>query len=231
MCGRYVLKQVREAEEYFRAHPSPWRQSFNIAPTQQVACVRVEDGERCAVNLRWGLIPFFCNGMPPKASIINARIETVETAPSYRGPWARGQRCIQVASGFYEWHYDEHGRKVPYYIHALDQPVFGFAALWDRSRRDDGGVIESVVHVTVPGNTLLREIHNGGANPYRMPAILRAQDVEPWLTGSVDDARALLRQYDQSLMTAYPVSPRVNSPKNDDPRLLERCDPDARLIG
>jgi hypothetical protein len=37
----------------------------------------------------------------------------------------------------------------------------------------DGTAIESVVHITMPGNKLLREIHNTGGDPYRMPAILR----------------------------------------------------------
>ena len=30
--------------------------------------------------------------------------DPMRTAASYRGPWKRGQRCLQIASGFYEWH-------------------------------------------------------------------------------------------------------------------------------
>ena len=63
--------------------------------------------------LRWGLVPFFCKGLPPKYSTINARVETVETAASYRGPWQRRQRCIQVAAGFYEWHVGADGGVEP----------------------------------------------------------------------------------------------------------------------
>jgi putative SOS response-associated peptidase YedK len=73
----------------------------------------------------------------------------------------------------------------------------------------------------MPGNALLREIHNTGANPYRMPAILRKEDCEAWLKGSADDARAVLTQYPADLMVAYAVSTRVNSPKNNDPTLIE----------
>jgi putative SOS response-associated peptidase YedK len=171
--------------------------------------------------MRWGLIPFFAHGEPPKYSTINARIETVETAASYRGPWKRGQRCLQIASGFYEWHTDSTGRKAPYLIQLNDQDTFAFAALWDRSIKPDGTTIESVVHVTMPGNELLREIHNGGSNPYRMPAILRRADHEAWLTGTVDQARSVLEPYPSDLMVAYEVGPRVNSPRNNDERLLE----------
>jgi len=221
MCGRYILAQAAAAERYFRVHGTPWSPSFNIAPTQQVPVVRIKDRSRVGETLRWGLIPFFAKGEPPKYSTINARIETVETAASYRGPWKRGRRCLQVASGFYEWHLNEAGQKFPYYIHLADQETFAFAALWDRSVRPDGTAIESVVHITMPANELMRDIHNTGANPHRMPAILRGEDHEAWLNGSVDDARAALKQYPSELMVAYRVSLRVNSPKNNDPALIE----------
>ena len=221
MCGRYIIAQAAAAERYFLVHGTPWSPSFNVAPTQRVPVVRMRQGERVADNLRWGLIPFFAKGEPPKYSTINARIETVETAASYRGPWKRGQRCLQVASGFYEWHVDADGRKFPYYIHLADQECFAFAALWDSSAKADGSAIESVVHITMPANELMADIHNTGNNPHRMPAILREEDHEAWLAGSVDEARAVLRQYASDLMVAYKVGPRVNSPKNNDAALIE----------
>jgi putative SOS response-associated peptidase YedK len=221
MCGRYILSEAARAEAYFDVHGTPWSASYNIAPTQAVPIVRMKKGERVGEALRWGLIPFFARGVPPKYSTINARIETLETAASYKGPWERGQRCLQVASGFYEWHTDSTGRKAPFYIHLNDQDVFAFAGLWDRSRAADGTWIESCVHLTMPGNELLREVHNSGSNPHRMPAILRKEDHEAWLTGSVDEARSVLRQYSSGSMVAYEVSPRVNTPKNDDAELIE----------
>ena len=87
MCGRYILSQAAMAERYFRVHGTPWSRSFNVAPTQQVPVVRMRVGKRVGETMRWGLIPYFANGEPPKFSTINARIETVETAASYKGPW------------------------------------------------------------------------------------------------------------------------------------------------
>ena len=40
------------------------------------------------------------------------------------------QRCLVPASGFFEWKHED-GRKVPFYIHVKDNPVFGFAGLYD----------------------------------------------------------------------------------------------------
>jgi putative SOS response-associated peptidase YedK len=223
MCGRYVSPDDAAIEREFNLVRAEWTfpPSFNVAPTQLVPVVRILKGERVGSCLRWGLIPFFAKGEPPKYSTINARVETLESAASYRGPWQRGQRCLQVAAGFYEWNLDDQGRKVPYYIQVIDQPVFAFAGLWDRSRKDDGSVIESCVHITLPGNELLQQIHNTGSNPHRMPAILKIEDRETWLKGTPEEARAVLKPYESRLMVAHEVSTRVNSPKNNDAALVE----------
>jgi putative SOS response-associated peptidase YedK len=223
MCGRYVSPDEASIEREFNLvrQDQNITPSYNVAPTQKVPVIRAADGTRKLETLRWGLIPFFAKGEPPKYSTINARIETVETTASYRGPWKRGQRCLQIATGFFEWHLDEAGRKAPYFIHLNDQPLFGFAGLWDRSIKPDGTAIESVMHITMPANDLLKSIHNTGSNPHRMPALLRREDQEAWLAGSVDDARSVLKQYEAGLMVAYEVSTRVNSPKNNDPTLID----------
>jgi putative SOS response-associated peptidase YedK len=222
VCGRYIIRQAaKAAKEWDTYGPPPFLDSFNVAPTEQVPVLRWRDGRPEYVQVRWGLIPFFARGEPPKFSTINARLETFETAASYRGPWRRGQRCLQLASAFYEWHVDAQGRKAPYLISVADQELFGFAALWDRSTRDDGTVIESCVHITMPANALMADIHNTGNNPHRMPAILRAEDREAWLKGTPEEARAVLQQYPADLMSAYEVSTRVNSVKNNDPTLIK----------
>jgi putative SOS response-associated peptidase YedK len=233
MCGRYVSPDEAAIEREFGVlhRQLDIALSWNVAPTQLVPVIRESQGERRLDALRWGLIPFFAKGEPPKFSTINARIETVETSACYRGPWSRGQRCLQIASGFYEWHVDETGRKAPFFILLNDQDVFGFAVLWDRSFKADGTAVESVVHITMPANDLMRHVHNGGANPNRMPAILRREDREVWLAGTADEARAVLKPYDAGLMVAFEVSTRVNAPKNNDAGLVDPVDHAATQDG
>lgn len=223
MCGRYVSPDDAAIEREFNLVHTEWQfpASYNVAPTQKVPVIRTVDGERRGSSIRWGLIPFFAKGEPPKYSTINARIETVETAASYRGPWKRGQRCLQVATGFFEWHVDGAGRKAPYYIHLADQAVFAFAGLWDRSVKSDGTAVDSVVHITMPANELMTHVHNAGNNPHRMPAILKREDHDAWLHGTMDQARAALGPYDAGLMVAYEVTSKVNSPKNNAPSNIE----------
>jgi putative SOS response-associated peptidase YedK len=223
MCGRYILAQAAKFERAVRLGKVSWNfePSYNVAPTQAVPVIRTIDGLREGLMMRWGLIPFFARGVPPRYSTINATVEKLETGPCWRTPWKRGQRCIQLAAGFYEWHLGTSGKKQPYFIHLADHEVFGFASIWDRSIAEDGAATESCALVTLPGNALMREIHNAGANPYRMPAILAPEQFARWIEGTREDARALLEPYPAELMVAYAVSPRVNSPRNNGPELLE----------
>ncbi|MGD9598319.1 MAG: SOS response-associated peptidase [Steroidobacteraceae bacterium] len=219
MCGRYVTPDESALEREFRHVPPPfaYRPSYNVAPTTAVPALRRgQDGADWAL-LRWGLVPFFMRGELPKYPTINARIETLETAASWRGPWKRAQRCILPAAGFYEWRVDELGRKQPFYIHLAGREAFGFAGLWDRSVSPDGAAIESATIITMPANALLAEIHN---SKQRMPAILAQQQEDAWLTGTADEARDSLRPYPADLMVAYRVGTRVNSPRNDGPDLI-----------
>ena len=221
MCGRYVSPDEASIEREFNLVHAEWEfpASYNVAPTQLVPTVRSIEGRRQGSLLRWGLIPFFARGVPPKYSTINARIETVQTAASYRGPWKRGQRCLVVVQGFYEWQVQTDGKsKVPFYITLNDQDIAAFAGLWDSSRTDAGAYIESVTHITVPANNLMGEIHN---TQHRMPAILSKDDREAWLSGSPDDAWATLKPYPEDHMVAWPVSTRVNTPKHNDAKLIE----------
>jgi putative SOS response-associated peptidase YedK len=55
-----------------------------------------------------------------------------------------------------------------------------------------------------------------------MPVILEPEDYDAWLAAA-DTAipQAMLRPFPPHLMTAYPVSKRVNSPKNDEAGIVE----------
>src|SRR5579859_6929906 len=220
MCGRYVSPDDAAIEREFNLVRSEWTfpPSYNVAPTQDVPVIRSVEGKLQGSLMRWGLIPYFARGVPPKYSTINARVETVRTAASYNGPWSRGQRCLQVAMGFYEWQLQADGEtKIPFYIGVNDQPIFAFAALWDSSRTDRGERIESVAHITLPANDLLGEIHN---TQRRMPAILEKADRDAWLTGTPEEAWEALTPYPDDLLVAWPISTRVNAPKNNDAKLI-----------
>jgi putative SOS response-associated peptidase YedK len=71
------------------------------------------------------------------------------------------------------------------------------------------------VILTTPANDLLARIHD------RMPAILKPSDYERWL-GIEPDPHDLLGPFASALLSIWPISKRVNSPDNDDERLLDK---------
>ena len=222
MCGKYILAQAAKAERAMGIRRGRWEYplSYRVLPTDQVPVVVAgESAEPEAAMMRWGLIPYWSNGVPLKASTINATVERIESAPSYRDPWKRGQRCILVMGGFYEPHLNADGSKDPFFVRLNEREVFGVAGLWDRSRRGDGSHILSCTLITLPANRLLAQVHN---EKQRMPAVLARADHAAWLTGSAPEALATLKPYPDELMLAYKVSRRVNSAKlPNDASLIE----------
>jgi putative SOS response-associated peptidase YedK len=51
-------------------------------------------------------------------------------------------------------------------------------------------------------------------------SILRPEDYDRWLSDAEPEPRDLLQPFPSELMTMWPVSTRVNTPKNDDADLL-----------
>jgi putative SOS response-associated peptidase YedK len=212
MCGKYILAQAAKAELAMGIRRGRWEYplSYRVLPSEPVPVAIGAGGEPQAAVMRWGLIPFWARGVALKASTINATVERMESAPTYRDAWQRGQRCIFPMAGFYEPHVNEDGSRDPFFVHLADREVFGVAGLWDRSRRADGTYIHSCTLITVPANRLLAEVHNA---KQRMPALLSAEAQASWLFGSPAEARAVLTPYPDELMVAWKVSRRVNNPK------------------
>jgi putative SOS response-associated peptidase YedK len=91
MCGRY--RRTTSEEELARLYhiPIPPQRdlpiSWNIAPSQDVLVIRHNPKvkQRSLDALRRGLIPYCAKDPKIAYKTINARAETVDTAPSYRG--------------------------------------------------------------------------------------------------------------------------------------------------
>jgi len=223
MCGRFVLiATVEELVEKFRiAEAQKVEGRYNIAPGQQVMAVREPEGARKLDSLRWGLVPSWSKDPKIGYRMINARAETIGEKPAFRAPFKK-RRCIVPASGFYEWARvgltAKSGKeKKPHYIKFRSGEPFGIAALWD-AWEGEGGVIESCTLITTSANKLISALHD------RMPVILSPGDYDAWLDPELSDREKLkkmLRPHPESEMEAYEVSREVNSPKNENPKLIK----------
>ncbi len=214
MCGRFVRGgDSTDYKEAFGVDFPVTPPSYNVAPTQSVLAVRLDRSEQPhGVSLRWGLVPSWADDSKIVNSLINARAETVATKPAYRAAFKK-RRCLIVADGYYEWKASGK-KKQPYLFRLKGGEPFAFAGLWEFWERD-GEVIESCALITTDPNDLGREVHD------RMPVLLGPEAREEWLDPAVDAGalRELLVPFPAERMEAWPVSPAVNSPRNNGPEL------------
>ena len=129
MCGRFVIASppaaLRQIFGYIEQPNFPPR--YNVAPTQPVPVVLLENGGRHFRLMRWGLIPSWVKEPRKFSLLINARSETILEKPAFKNAIKR-RRCLIPADGYYEWQ-DASGRKRPFFIHRRDGRPVGFAAL------------------------------------------------------------------------------------------------------
>jgi putative SOS response-associated peptidase YedK len=232
MCGRYTLSvPLSNLVDAFDVPPPDFELSprFNIAPSQEVPVVAEGGAGRRMGLLRWGLIPSWAKDPALGSRLINARAETVQEKPSFRNAFRR-RRCLVPADGFFEWKKEEgfggKGGKTPYWIHLESREPFAFAGLWERWTPKGSPSIHTFTIITTQASSEIRDIHP------RMPVILPPEDWGPWLSPTSDPSSLPdLRPPRESLpLRAHPVAPLVNSPRNDDPRCIERVEPPARPL-
>ena len=218
MCGRYSLSSTpARINSQFSVPVDPGLvPGYNIPPGTNVLMIRCsgESGERLSGPAHWGFTPGWLK--PGKSGVrpINARAESVASKPMFRRAFER-RRCILPADGFYEWKALPQGKQ-PWFIRPSDDRLFGFAAIYETGNELTGNRPSCAI-VTTEANTLMQSIHN------RMPVILDPGDYARWLDPSETHADAvvdLLRPFDPGRMMAYPVSTRVNTPKNNDEELI-----------
>lgn len=111
-------------------------------------------------------------------------------------------RCLVVVDGFYEW---RDADKQPFYFRRRDRRAFAL-----------GGVVlgKGAAIVTSDPLTEVAALHD------RMPPVLAAAEWKAWLAG--EKPAATLEHFE-----CFAVSKLVNSPKNDDARVLEPVDAPA----
>lgn len=200
MCGRYTLTKpqgLRTAFPQFR-YPefSETRlPRYNIAPTQEVLCVR-NNGEARIEPLHWGI-----------RGRINIRAESILAR---RNPVRR--RCIEFADGFFEWR-----ERRPYYYTLRSGEPFAFAGLWE-----PGDGIPSCDLVTCRPNELVAPVHDRMPvilTPGAIERWLAPEAIGP------EAAASILVPYDPALMDVREVTRRVNNANYDAADVLDEPDP------
>jgi putative SOS response-associated peptidase YedK len=214
VCGRYVRKSTRrEIAAWFGVEDDEavaWGTSYNVAPQtfQPVVRLNRDTGLREIVLMRWGLIPYWSKDTKIGFSTINAKAETVATAPAFREAFRR-RRCLVPADAFYEWQKLDAKHKQPFAIALANRQPYAFAGLWERWKNESTHEsLESFSIITTDANEVVAPLHT------RMPVILERKDYERWLAAG-NPAQPPL-----DLLRPFPAE-AVGNVRNDTAQLLE----------
>ncbi|MES2673782.1 MAG: SOS response-associated peptidase [Pseudomonadota bacterium] len=185
MCGRLFIKPVTELQELLEMLGIlniTLPMLNNIAPTETIPLIHQSSTGLAVSSVRWWLHPHWSKEEPnQKFAMFNARIETLLTSPSFRGP-VRSHRGIVPAAGFIEWK-REGKQKQPFYIDAGSEPLL-LAAVWDIWQEQ----VMSCAIITQAANTDFAEVHD------RMPLSLTIAQAQRWLDPK-QDAKMLVEEF------------------------------------
>ncbi len=218
MCGRAKLPEdVSELKLDLKIdwdEIGEYRPRWNAAPTSKLPVVVSQNGKRTLTLMHWGLVPSWANDRKIGHSTFNARAESIETRPAFRGAWRANRRCLVIADGYYEW---RDADKQPFAVALSNRGPMTFAGLWDRWRAPDGNALTSFTVITTRANARLAHLHG------RMPVLLAADRWAAWL-GEIavrkNELKNMLEPYPGEAMSFWPVDRRVGNVGNDSPDLF-----------
>lgn len=171
--------------------------------------------DQVLVPMMWGMIPFWhSSSMDYRKHGLttnNCRLETMLESKLYKHAFNKGQRCVVLCEGFYEWQTTDPNATKPsqraaYYIH-MPQPdgiqieqqqtwrksvenlkLLKMAGLFDIWTNDQGEQIYSYTIITFESDETLNWLH------HRSPAILDSDEaVADWIDfKQVNDTKYLL---------------------------------------
>jgi putative SOS response-associated peptidase YedK len=226
MCGRVRLSSdYSEIKIRLKFAPNSVAPNFepdwNKPPTApMLVAIRSVDGERVPKMMKWGLIPHWAKDDKLQYSTFNARAEEFTTKPAFRDAWARGQRCLVVTDGFYEWKkLDAKGKlKQPHAIAMTGAAQMVMAGLWAKWKsRTSGEEVLSCTILTCGPNKAMGELHD------RMPVILAENDWPQWLgeePASEQELLGLLKPCPDEALKIWPVDRMVGNVRNNGPQLI-----------
>lgn len=220
--------------------------SFNIPPGTicQIIVSKKHFNDKADANLRtlipalWGIIPRSYKGDYRKHGLTthNARLEGLSESKLFGPPLEKGQRCVLVAEGYYEWATAGNPADKPvFYIYQSQDQLTRYstlgkatwknencvmtyiAGLFDVWHDDKVGSIFSFATITTESNETMGKIH------HRAPAVLETEEqVKNWLNYErYPGAFALKFIKCPSKLGWHRVTNHVNSTKNHSEKCIE----------
>ncbi len=218
MCTKYVSPDDAAIERYWQVRPGQGWPASNLFPRAAGPFIRrVAHGaaaaRECVIG-QWGLIPSFATEARVPYSTFNARFEELSRKASFKMPWARGQRCIIPAMSFDEPNW-ETGRNVWWRFSRQDGTPWGLAGLWNAwIDHSTGELHESYTMLTINADAhpLMRRMHKPDPKygpddqDKRSVVSIEFADVDRWLNGTAEEARALVAPPSMQVIAGKPAA-------------------------
>ena len=156
--------------------------------------------------LNWGLIPADSKDGINDGRLINARMETISSQPSFRMP-IRTKRCLILADSYYDWN-DKGLKKYPYRIVPHNKSLMVIAGIWDTWGKGEF-LINSFSAITTKSNGMVQKIAN------RMPVVIETKEEQiRWLSDlTLKESLAMLHPPKEDFLNVYRITEKANSSK------------------
>ena len=212
MCGRYSMTIDKSTIEYhfnakFASGRIGFEPTYNAAPSQLLPIITTYAPTQI-VLARWGFLPEEWKNTRIRPQN-NARVETAAEKPMFRTSFA-GRHCMVLTDGFYEWK-TVGTRKQPYRFVLKSGEPFAMAGIYARDHDDHERFNFAIL--TTSANEVMQPIHD------RMPVILPLGREKQWLAAQ-PSGMVLLPPFPAELMTAYPVTSKMNNARFNEPMAI-----------
>jgi putative SOS response-associated peptidase YedK len=159
---------------------------------------------------QWGFVPSSVNSKSgaeefiKRYNTLNAKSETASESKAF-GNSIDSQRCLILASGFFEWQHAKK-QKIPYYITLTNESLFAFAGIWDSWIDEDRQKHFTYSILTTQANELMSRIHN---TKKRMPIILSFDQLNVWLSAQINknNVNLFLKDLPSPDLKAHTIKP------------------------
>ena len=216
MCNRYhpTRAEIIQAQWQFgepATGDKTWRPG--IGPWSMGPFIRARAGEPELVVGIWALISDRDTKPINKPRMTNcARWEGIAQKPTYKGPWARSQRCLIPAERF-DYPNWESGKNEWWTFRRADGQPWHLAGIWNSwTDPTTGEVFESYSMLTqnCDAHPLLNRFHKPEPSlpldqqDKRTVVPLEVSDFRTWLNGTIEQASELVRLRPAELYDAQP---------------------------
>ena len=227
MCGRYTLTIDKSTIEKrfggrFYIAQAEYEPTFNAAPSQLLPIIRTHRPDTIELA-RWGFVPenWTTSRMRPQN---NARLETADEKRTFRDSF-RTRHCMVLADSFYEWKDTPRGKQ-PYRIMLKSGEPFAMAGIYARTETHyfeaaEKSLVTFAILTTV-ANEIMQPIHE------RMPVILPLGHEKHWLPPH-PSGMFIFPPFPAELMTAYPVTKKMNRVAFNEPEAIRPIEPVIQL--